>query len=513
MKSLFKIILFAILVFMLIGLLPLFARSNKLPFSSGSLPVGPKFPQSKQFGSNKDFYRILKNNTSAELLDSAVCRTEDGSKKELFTYDTYSQMVTHVKQERQDNIWKNIWRESMTYNDRGDLLETLEETWDENQREWVNSWRYTYTYNDAGDRLSALSEQWQSDYSNWANYSRQTFTYDDYGNCLTELDQYWNENTWVNDARYSYSYDGHGNQLSSLEEKWDTNQLLWVNQERITFTYDENDNETSLLQEQWDKATYNWTPIWRASFDYDENQHWIGSLYQSWDKTTFAWVNDTRETRTYDAAGNWLGSLWEKWDAGNSSWQNSSQSTYTYDDYGNMLTGLSQKWDSGTYSWQNSSRFEFAYDQFDNPVRYYHQKWQDSQWEESDGFCVFSVNDYFYWFQGIEVQLYYSSSTGLPNKEKQLPLTFQLEQNYPNPFNPKTAIAFKLSRTSKINLSIFDVTGRKVRELMNGRMRAGQHKMIWDGADQNGRPVSSGFYFYRLQAGDKQLTRKMLLVR
>ncbi len=44
-------------------------------------------------------------------------------------------------------------------------------------------------------------------------------------------------------------------------------------------------------------------------------------------------------------------------------------------------------------------------------------------------------------------------------------------------------------------------------------MKAGQHKMIWDGADQNGRPVSSGLYFYRLQVGDKQLTRKMLLVR
>ncbi len=512
MKFLFKSILLTILAFILFGLFPLFAQTNKLLISERPL-FQPNFLQSKQSDRDKDFYRILKNNTSIELLDSAICRTEDGSMKELFTYDTYLQMVTHVKQEWQDNIWKNVWRESMTYNDRGDLLETLEETWDDGQSGWANSWRYTYTYNDAGDCLSALSEQWQSNFASWVNYRQQTFTYDDYGNCLTELNQYWQQTTWVNDVRYSYSYDEHGNQLSSVEEKWDTDQFIWVNQERITFTYNENDNETSLLQERWDKSTYNWTPVWRANFDYDENQQWIGSLYQSWNETTFAWVNDTRESRTYDAAGNWLGSLWEKWDAENNVWQNSSQISYTYDDHNNMLTGLSQKWDAGTYSWLNSSRFEFAYDQFDNPVYYYHQKWQESQWEESDGFCVFSSNDHFYWFQGIEIHLHYSSVTELPDKEKQLPLTFQLEQNYPNPFNSTTLINYVLSKSTPVELVIYNVQGQRIRTLVNKVQSAGRYKISWDGCDALGKDVSSGVYFYHLQAGEKQLTHKMLLVR
>ena len=108
---------------------------------------------------------------------------------------------------------------------------------------------------------------------------------------------------------------------------------------------------------------------------------------------------------------------------------------------------------------------------------------------------------------------YSGAFTDVPKAKPQPPLSFNLYQNYPNPFNPKTTIAFSLSRAEQINLSIFNVSGRKVRELMNGRMKAGQHKMIWDGTKQNGRPVSSGLYFYRLQAGDKQLTRKMLLVR
>ncbi|RMI04697.1 MAG: T9SS C-terminal target domain-containing protein, partial [Calditrichaeota bacterium] len=83
----------------------------------------------------------------------------------------------------------------------------------------------------------------------------------------------------------------------------------------------------------------------------------------------------------------------------------------------------------------------------------------------------------------------------------------------PNPFNPTTTIAFHLPHVSRITLHVFDVTGRRVRTLVNGKLPAGAHRVVWDGTDDGGRAVAGGVYFYRLQAGDFVATRKMLLIK
>ncbi len=93
------------------------------------------------------------------------------------------------------------------------------------------------------------------------------------------------------------------------------------------------------------------------------------------------------------------------------------------------------------------------------------------------------------------------------------PESFILDQNFPNPFNPTTTIAFHLPHVSRITLHVFDVTGRRVRTLVNGKLPAGAHRVVWDGTDDGGRAVAGGVYFYRLQAGDFVATRKMLLIK
>ena len=89
----------------------------------------------------------------------------------------------------------------------------------------------------------------------------------------------------------------------------------------------------------------------------------------------------------------------------------------------------------------------------------------------------------------------------------------RLSQNVPNPFNPVTRIRYELSRTSVVTLSVYDVAGRLVRQLENGLVAPGIYTAVWDGTNENGAAVSSGIYFYRLQAGDFSLTRKMLLLK
>ncbi|MCC7141301.1 MAG: S8 family serine peptidase [Candidatus Eisenbacteria bacterium] len=85
--------------------------------------------------------------------------------------------------------------------------------------------------------------------------------------------------------------------------------------------------------------------------------------------------------------------------------------------------------------------------------------------------------------------------------------------NRPNPATPQTMIRYRLAASSPATITIYDASGRQVRSLVNGVQAAGEHATVWDGRDDNGRPVASGVYLYRLQNEQFQAERKMLLVR
>ncbi len=93
------------------------------------------------------------------------------------------------------------------------------------------------------------------------------------------------------------------------------------------------------------------------------------------------------------------------------------------------------------------------------------------------------------------------------------PPVFTLSQNAPNPFNPSASIGFDLVSDTHARLAVYSIDGRKVRELVSGTLRGGAHTVSWDGRDDAGKPVSSGVYLYRLEAGGKSEARKMLLMR
>ena len=92
-------------------------------------------------------------------------------------------------------------------------------------------------------------------------------------------------------------------------------------------------------------------------------------------------------------------------------------------------------------------------------------------------------------------------------------VTSMLNQNYPNPFNPTTTISFSLPAATHANLSIFNVKGQLVKTLANGELGFGSHSYVWNGTDNNGSAVSSGVYYYRLNAGNQTETRKMVMVK
>jgi spore coat protein CotH len=101
-----------------------------------------------------------------------------------------------------------------------------------------------------------------------------------------------------------------------------------------------------------------------------------------------------------------------------------------------------------------------------------------------------------------------SGITGIAENSPHTPLTFAIEQNFPNPFNPTTVLSYKLQVASFVNLSVYDIGGRKVAELVKGWRNAGVHEVTFDGSQ-----LASGVYFYNLKAGSFTTTGKMILMK
>jgi hypothetical protein len=102
-------------------------------------------------------------------------------------------------------------------------------------------------------------------------------------------------------------------------------------------------------------------------------------------------------------------------------------------------------------------------------------------------------------------------TVGIENNE--IIKSFELLQNYPNPFRDETTISFGLKNQTKITIEVFNITGQKVKTLLNKKMQAGNHEINWNGCNETGDLLTNGFYFYKLETGIHSQTQKMLLIR
>jgi hypothetical protein len=105
-------------------------------------------------------------------------------------------------------------------------------------------------------------------------------------------------------------------------------------------------------------------------------------------------------------------------------------------------------------------------------------------------------------------------TSGLPSVE----FGYTLRQNFPNPFNPGTHISYLIPVESDVTIAVYDIIGREVTTLVQGRLQRGNYQAEWDGKDRRGVPVAAGVYIYRLVAAgvdgnQSVISNKMLLVR
>ncbi|MDD3525082.1 MAG: choice-of-anchor J domain-containing protein, partial [Candidatus Cloacimonetes bacterium] len=89
----------------------------------------------------------------------------------------------------------------------------------------------------------------------------------------------------------------------------------------------------------------------------------------------------------------------------------------------------------------------------------------------------------------------------------------ELKGNYPNPFNPQTTIRYSVKENSPVSIEVYNLKGQLVKRLVNSEKAAGEHSIVWNGTDLNNRPVSSGVYFYKMNAGKYSATKKMIMMK
>ena len=94
-----------------------------------------------------------------------------------------------------------------------------------------------------------------------------------------------------------------------------------------------------------------------------------------------------------------------------------------------------------------------------------------------------------------------------------IPIAYTLHQNYPNPFNPITSLRYDLPEQAQVTLTVYDMLGREVTQLINTTQDAGYRSVQWNATDMHGKPVSAGVYLYQIQAGEFVQTRKMVLLK
>jgi hypothetical protein len=131
----------------------------------------------------------------------------------------------------------------------------------------------------------------------------------------------------------------------------------------------------------------------------------------------------------------------------------------------------------------------------------------------SDSLTGISDGQRFPWPNPIIPIFTFGANEILSIQSETVPLLYTLYQNYPNPFNPVTSLRYNLPEDGLVNITIYNMMGRKVKTLVNSSQTAGYKSIRWNATNNRNEPVSTGLYLYTIQAGKFRQTRKMVLLK
>ena len=167
-------------------------------------------------------------------------------------------------------------------------------------------------------------------------------------------------------------------------------------------------------------------------------------------------------------------------------------------------------WSSGLSNWVNQGSAAICIDE--SPYQVWND-WDASQRDlfitDKNGLVVYQQNI----TSGISNDIYDIIFNYLETKDVSTNNKIKLHQNYPNPFNPTTLIRYDLPVNEHVSINIYDLTGKRVKSLVNTNQDAGYRSINWNATNEVGQPVSAGMYIYTIQAGEFRQTKKMVLLK
>ena len=129
-----------------------------------------------------------------------------------------------------------------------------------------------------------------------------------------------------------------------------------------------------------------------------------------------------------------------------------------------------------------------------------------------DGNIILSGDDIVLWRVGLDTSECEEQQLAI-SSEITPPETFRLHQNYPNPFNPVTTLHYDLLEDSFVKITIYDLLGNVINNLVNTNQSFGYKSVQWNATNNQGKPVSAGLYLYSIEAGEFRQTKKMILLK
>jgi hypothetical protein len=486
------------------------------------------------------------------VVDTAIVWSTVDTTRHVYGFNSTGNRTSDVTQLLKTGTWVDTTRQSDSLDARGNVLSETFENLSGGIR--VTGWRHTSAYDNDGHTLLNLFEYWFS--GQWIYGIRQTWTYDSHGRMLTGLSEQWRDDHWEVASREVHTYDIAGNMLSSLVQDWIFGIYgEWRNSSRSTWTYRGDNQKLSELYENWDGD--HWSVLSRISWTYNSNgrklseefgydtsgvpvnsfrylyaygltDHWQTELYQIWQG---AWTNFWLDSTTYDGAGRPDLEIFKVWSS--ETWTTAWRYLHFYDEAGNEILAQLDKWNNGVWDndWRNSHSYDelgrlifegyesisypetstrhfYSYDTNGNIVSLSYERWINASWSpDITGLSFLDSAGNLYSYEAYRVQAAYML-VGDYTRNRVPPGEYALSQNYPNPFNPGTVVSCQTPVVGDVKVVVYDILGRKVKVLFDGRLDAGVHPFTFDGTG-----FASGTYICRMTAGTYAASRKMLLLR
>jgi len=418
-------------------------------------------------------FKVFYEYNSLNLITLVETKNADGNTIYKITYEYQDSNLTKMSYYSLFNdTLVLIYRSSNYYDQNKRLIEVRSEQFDYNLQSLVLTYKATYEY-----------------YPNNLLKERISYSIDStYNLSLSEKETY----VW-NLTQKEFVVTGFTFENNS-----------WKNSFKATATFNNNFQITSYILEEWDDIINNWVKTEKYYAEY----------------------------ATIDKPSLEIFWIWE-----NNNWIYSSKNEYEY--FGSKYMLKSEKdyyYDTLESKFKLQYEFERFFNSFAKPsLEKYVEYYPDNTFNmgkaylsyDSEGYLIsarsyrfynsltdsmpasywinFENNNNIFSADARHLSITYRDLVSVPtNKTYQ----FELAQNYPNPFNPTTTIQFSIPETSFIELSVFDILGRKVAKLVEGKFEVGTHKVTFDATN-----LSSGIYFYKLKSEKFSAVKKMILMK